>query len=87
VLAVKLGLSELKFFPAEAAGGRAMLKGLHGPFGDVRFCPAGGISVANYKDYLALENVSCVDGSWVVPNIAQNERERAEHLKLLAQIY
>lgn len=85
--AVALGLTELKFFPAQAAGGIAMLKSLCGPFGNIRFCPTGGISAANYNDYLALENVSCVGGSWVVPEVAQSDSERSEHLTLLANIY
>lgn len=61
------GLTEFKFFPAEAAGGTAMLKSLGGPFPQVTFCPTGGISPANYRDYLALKNVACVGGSWLAP--------------------
>lgn len=61
------GLSELKFFPAMQAGGPAMLKAWSGPFGDVRFCPTGGVSVANAADFLALPNVVCVGGSWLTP--------------------
>nr|WP_307632115.1 bifunctional 4-hydroxy-2-oxoglutarate aldolase/2-dehydro-3-deoxy-phosphogluconate aldolase [Thiovibrio frasassiensis] len=56
-----------KFFPAEAAGGIPMLKAIAGPFPKVTFCPTGGISVENYRDYLALGNVACVGGSWVAP--------------------
>lgn len=61
------GYTELKFFPALQAGGIAMLKAWQGPFGDVRFCPTGGISAQNARDFLALGNVQCVGGSWVVP--------------------
>ena len=61
------GLTELKFFPAMQAGGTAMLKAWHGPFGDVRFCPTGGITPQNATDWLALPNVVCVGGSWLVP--------------------
>lgn len=61
------GYRRFKFFPAEAAGGIATLKALGGPFPDVRFCPTGGINLANAGDYLALGNVACVGGSWVAP--------------------
>jgi 2-dehydro-3-deoxyphosphogluconate aldolase / (4S)-4-hydroxy-2-oxoglutarate aldolase len=61
------GLSELKFFPAMQAGGPAMLKAWGGPFGDVRFCPTGGVSAANAADFLSLPNVACVGGSWLTP--------------------
>mgnify|MGYP001294653863 CR=1 FL=1 len=63
-----LGLKTLKFFPAEAAGGTAMLKSFISPFGDVSFCPTGGISAENVADYRALKNVFCVGGSWVATN-------------------
>lgn len=61
------GFSALKFFPALQAGGSAMLKAWSGPFFDVKFCPTGGISVQNAADFLALPNVLCVGGSWLVP--------------------
>jgi len=61
------GFTELKFFPALQAGGLAMLKAWSGPFGDTRFCPTGGITAANARDFLALPNVVCVGGSWLVP--------------------
>lgn len=61
------GLTELKFFPAMQAGGVAMLKALGGPFGEVRFCPTGGITPINAPEFLALPNVVCVGGSWLVP--------------------
>ncbi|MDD0840929.1 bifunctional 4-hydroxy-2-oxoglutarate aldolase/2-dehydro-3-deoxy-phosphogluconate aldolase [Curvibacter sp. HBC61] len=61
------GLTELKFFPALQAGGTAMLKAWYGPFGDIRFCPTGGVSPANAADFLALPNVACVGGSWLTP--------------------
>ncbi len=67
ILAQEFGLNTLKFFPAEAAGGIPMLKSIHGPFGDVRFCPTGGITPKTAPDYLALPNVACVGGSWMVP--------------------
>ncbi|MDE3723987.1 MULTISPECIES: bifunctional 4-hydroxy-2-oxoglutarate aldolase/2-dehydro-3-deoxy-phosphogluconate aldolase [Nocardiopsis] len=61
------GLTELKFFPAEAAGGAAFLKSLSGPLPQVRFCPTGGITSASAPTYLALPNVGCVGGSWLTP--------------------
>jgi 2-dehydro-3-deoxyphosphogluconate aldolase / (4S)-4-hydroxy-2-oxoglutarate aldolase len=61
------GYTELKFFPAMQAGGIAMLKAFNGPFGDVRFCPTGGVTPQNAPDLLALPNVACVGGSWLVP--------------------
>ena len=64
------GLQALKFFPALQAGGLAMLKAWQGPFGDVRFCPTGGIYAGNAAEFLALGNVECVGGSWLVPQDA-----------------
>ena len=61
-----LGLERFKFFPAEAAGGIAALKALSGPFGNVRFCPTGGIRVDTAAEWLALPSVLCVGGSWLV---------------------
>ena len=61
------GFVTLKLFPAAQAGGRDMLKALAGPFADIRFCPTGGVSVANAADFLALPNVICVGGSWLAP--------------------
>jgi 2-dehydro-3-deoxyphosphogluconate aldolase/(4S)-4-hydroxy-2-oxoglutarate aldolase len=59
-----LGLDRFKFFPAEACGGIAALKALGGPFGNVRFCPTGGIRADTARDWLALDNVLCVGGTW-----------------------
>jgi 2-dehydro-3-deoxyphosphogluconate aldolase/(4S)-4-hydroxy-2-oxoglutarate aldolase len=67
MLAQAVGLTALKFFPAEPAGGPAVLKALHGPFPDVAFCPTGGIDAAKAPAYLALPNVLAVGGSWVAP--------------------
>ncbi|WP_182905601.1 bifunctional 4-hydroxy-2-oxoglutarate aldolase/2-dehydro-3-deoxy-phosphogluconate aldolase [Microbispora sp. H13382] len=61
------GVRELKFFPAEPAGGVTYLKALSGPLPDVRFCPTGGITPSNAPAYLALPNVGCVGGSWLTP--------------------
>lgn len=62
-----LGLSHFKFFPAATSGGVPALKALAGPFGAARFCPTGGISLKTAPDWLALDAVLCVGGSWVVP--------------------
>ncbi|GAB2484354.1 bifunctional 4-hydroxy-2-oxoglutarate aldolase/2-dehydro-3-deoxy-phosphogluconate aldolase [Comamonas humi] len=78
------GFSELKFFPAVQAGGLAMLKAWQGPFGDVRFCPTGGISPANAPEFLALKNVVCVGGSWLVPTDTL-ERGDWNHVTALAR--
>lgn len=72
-----LGLTHFKFFPAEAAGGIAALKALAGPFGQCRFCPTGGISAATAPDWLALDPVLCVGGSWVVPKGAAPDQVEA----------
>jgi 2-dehydro-3-deoxyphosphogluconate aldolase / (4S)-4-hydroxy-2-oxoglutarate aldolase len=61
------GYEVLKFFPAEQAGGASYLKSLASPFAGVMFCPTGGISLKNAKDYLSLPNIICVGGSWVAP--------------------
>lgn len=64
------GYRDLKFFPAEPAGGLSYLKALASPLPKVRFCPTGGIDLARAKAYLALANVVCVGGSWMVPHEA-----------------
>ena len=74
--AIELGYTLLKFFPAEQAGGAAFLKSLASPFGGVSFCPTGGVSVSNAKDYLSLPNVLCVGGSWVAPKAAVEAGDR-----------
>jgi 2-dehydro-3-deoxyphosphogluconate aldolase/(4S)-4-hydroxy-2-oxoglutarate aldolase len=56
-----------KLFPAEAVGGIGLLKSLASPFPDIAFCPTGGIGIDNFMDYLALPNVLCIGGSWMVP--------------------
>lgn len=61
-----LGFTHFKFFPAVASGGIPVLKSLSGPFGQCSFCPTGGITEATAPDWLALKNVLCVGGSWVV---------------------
>ncbi len=70
MLGMDYGLREFKFFPAEANGGVKALQAIAGPFPQIRFCPTGGISPKNYRDYLALKSVLCIGGSWLVPNDA-----------------
>jgi len=79
------GFTELKFFPALQAGGLAMLKAWGGPFGDVRFCPTGGITANNAPEFLALPNVACVGGSWLVPADAMASGDWARITKLAQQ--
>ncbi len=67
MMAQEDGFTELKFFPAVQSGGNQMLKAWQGPFAELRFCPTGGISPANAAEFLALSNVVCVGGSWLVP--------------------
>ena len=76
------GYQQLKFFPAMQAGGLPMLKAWQGPFGDVTFCPTGGIHAGNAVEFLALSNVACVGGSWIVPTdaIQQGDWARIEQL-------
>jgi 2-dehydro-3-deoxyphosphogluconate aldolase/(4S)-4-hydroxy-2-oxoglutarate aldolase len=64
------GYTHMKFFPAEASGGVKAIKSISGPFPDITFCPTGGIGPTNYHDYLSLNNVKCVGGSWLAPDDA-----------------
>ncbi len=68
-----LGLDRFKFFPAMASGGLPALKALAAPFGNVRFCPTGGISLENAPEWLAFDPVLCVGGSWVSPKGAPDK--------------
>lgn len=81
-----LGLNHFKFFPAETSGGRAGLKALSGPFGGVSFCPTGGITAASAPEWLALDPVLCVGGSWLagrgVPDVAAIEAAASAAVKL-----
>ncbi len=82
MMAQEAGLTELKFFPAMQAGGVAMLKAWSGPFGDVSFCPTGGVTLHNAPELLALPNVLCVGSSWLVPGdaLAQGDWARITRL-------
>ncbi len=75
--AAERGYSFLKFFPAEALGGAPVLKAFASPLPDITFCPTGGIDLAKAKVYLALPNVICVGGSWVMPADALAGRDFA----------
>tara|TARA_B100000678_G_scaffold12921_2_gene10088 strand:+ start:850 stop:1464 length:615 start_codon:yes stop_codon:yes gene_type:complete len=82
-----LGLKHFKFFPAEANGGIPALKALTGPFGDLKFCPTGGIKQDTAADWLALDQVLCVGGSWLIgpkPLDFDAIRERAAKAAALA---
>ena len=61
------GYTVAKFFPAEANGGAPALKAIGAPLPQIRFCPTGGVSLKNARDYLSLSNTLCVGGSWVAP--------------------
>ncbi|ABD69786.1 2-keto-3-deoxy-phosphogluconate aldolase [Rhodoferax ferrireducens T118] len=80
--ALEAGFTELKFFPALQAGGPAMLKAWSGPFFDVKFCPTGGVTLHNAPDFLALPNVVCVGGSWLVPADALTQGDWARITQL-----
>lgn len=82
IAARSAGFTELKLFPAQQAGGIGMLKALASPFGDVTFCPTGGVTFANAPEFLALPNVACVGGSWLAPKdaIAAGEWPRITEL-------
>jgi 2-dehydro-3-deoxyphosphogluconate aldolase/(4S)-4-hydroxy-2-oxoglutarate aldolase len=79
------GLTGLKFFPAEASGGREYLSAVSGPLPHLRFCPTGGITAATAKDYLALPNVACVGGSWLTPRDAVEAGDWARVERLAAE--
>ena len=63
---IDYGYDHFKFFPAEASGGVKAIQSIGGPFPDIRFCPTGGININNIRNYLALQNVACCGGSWLV---------------------
>lgn len=78
------GITSMKFFPAEAAGGVPMLKSIGAPLPQALFCPTGGITPANARDYLALANVACVGGSWMVTKELVHAR-RWDDIRALAR--
>ncbi|MGL4565546.1 MAG: bifunctional 4-hydroxy-2-oxoglutarate aldolase/2-dehydro-3-deoxy-phosphogluconate aldolase [Halioglobus sp.] len=80
------GFELFKFFPAEAAGGVAMLESLAGPFPQIEFCPTGGLNPANFRSYLALPNVVCCGGSWMVNSELISQGRWGEVEELARQI-
>lgn len=82
---LEYGLDTFKFFPAVQAGGAAMLAAWNGPFGDVRFCPTGGISAQTAPQFLQLPNVLCVGGSWLTTRELLQARDWAGIEALAAQ--
>jgi len=79
---MELGFRALKLFPAEAVGGVKLLASLAGPLPDLRFCPTGGVDLAKAPAYLALPNVVCVGGSWMLPKAALGSGDYATVEKL-----
>ncbi|MEK9519978.1 bifunctional 4-hydroxy-2-oxoglutarate aldolase/2-dehydro-3-deoxy-phosphogluconate aldolase [Streptomyces venezuelae] len=77
VTLLEQGVADMKFFPAEAAGGAPYLKSLAGPLPQARFCPTGGVSLASAPAYLSLPNVGCVGGTWMLPPDALAARDWA----------
>ena len=80
----EMGFTALKFFPAQAAGGTAMLKSIAGPLPQLDFCPTGGINLNNASEYLALANVRCVGGSWMAPAELVKQQDW-QQIKAMAQ--
>jgi len=84
-LGMSLGLSYLKFFPAEAAGGVKMIKAMAAPYNKIKFMPTGGIGTGNLKDYLTCSAVFVCGGSWMVPANLINDGKFDEIEKLTAE--
>ncbi|MBA6251759.1 bifunctional 4-hydroxy-2-oxoglutarate aldolase/2-dehydro-3-deoxy-phosphogluconate aldolase [Colwellia sp. BRX10-4] len=82
---IDFGYDHLKFFPAEASGGVKAIQSMGGPFPDIRFCPTGGINLSNVKDYLALSNVACCGGSWLVTDDIIKNKDWAKITELAKQ--
>ena len=78
------GYTDMKFFPAEAAGGAEYVRAIHSPLPAARFCPTDGITPTNLASYLALPNVGCVGGSWLTPAVAVESRDWARITSLAA---
>ncbi len=81
-----LGLTRFKFFPAVAAGGLSALKALSAPFGEARFCPTGGITLASAPEWLAHPAVLCVGGTWLVPAGAPDPATITAHARAAAAL-
>ncbi|MFJ8232504.1 bifunctional 4-hydroxy-2-oxoglutarate aldolase/2-dehydro-3-deoxy-phosphogluconate aldolase [Streptomyces sp. NPDC094448] len=85
VALLERGVTEMKFFPAEAAGGKPYLKSISGPLPGARFCPTGGISRESAPGYLSLPNVACVGGTWMLPPDALAAKDWARVEALAAE--
>ncbi|MCM2579337.1 bifunctional 4-hydroxy-2-oxoglutarate aldolase/2-dehydro-3-deoxy-phosphogluconate aldolase [Streptomyces meridianus] len=85
VALLERGVTEMKFFPAEAAGGTAYLASLSAPLPQARFCPTGGIGPGSAPSYLALPNVGCVGGTWMLPRDAIRAKDWGHVERLAAQ--
>lgn len=82
---IDFGYDHFKFFPAEASGGVKAIQSIGGPFPDIRFCPTGGINIKNVRDYLALKNVMCCGGSWLVSDDIVRNKNWSEITNLAKQ--
>jgi len=82
---IDYGYDHLKFFPAEASGGVKAIQSIGGPFPDIRFCPTGGINLTNVSNYLALPNVACCGGSWLVTDEIIKNKDWAKITELAKQ--
>ncbi|MDH3631012.1 MAG: bifunctional 4-hydroxy-2-oxoglutarate aldolase/2-dehydro-3-deoxy-phosphogluconate aldolase [Gammaproteobacteria bacterium] len=80
------GFKALKLFPAQQAGGIGMLKAIHGPLPEMKFCPTGGIGAENFIDFLKLPNVACVGGSWVCPASAVQNQDWEQIAQLASDV-
>ena len=85
VALLERGVTEMKFFPAEAAGGTAYLASLSAPLPQARFCPTGGIGPGSAPSYLALPNVGCVGGTWMLPRDAIRAKDWGRVERLAAE--
>ena len=84
--AMERGLNVLKFFPAEALGGIAMLKALSGPYSQIKFVPTGGVGPDNMKDYLHQKNVLAVGGSWMIQSDLEMVKQLSQEACKMADL-
>lgn len=82
MLAKENNLSHCKLFPASLVGGVDMLKAFNGPFPNIKFCPTGGVNINNMNEFLALDNVLCIGGSWIASSKLVKEKKFNEITKL-----
>lgn len=85
MLAQNNGFMFCKLFPATVAGGTEALKAFGGPFPKMKFCPTGGVSLSNIKEFLSLSNVLCAGGSWIVPKEALVQKDFKKITDLAAE--